>query len=94
MKVEMEATADLALAQLLNADLASAIGTLGPVFELAPEQRVDGLLSRLKGVRSQLTVPALRRHREAVELGHYIEGFGRDSARSTLPGAPRYQIGG
>ncbi|MEV8393018.1 MULTISPECIES: DNA-binding protein [unclassified Streptomyces] len=93
VKVEMEATADLALAQLLNADLASAIATLGPVFELPPEQRVDGLLLRLNGVRSQLTVPALHRHREAVELGHHIEGFRRDSARSTLPGAPRYQLG-
>ncbi|MEU5432306.1 hypothetical protein AB0G73_02885 [Streptomyces sp. NPDC020719] len=93
VKVEMEATADLALAQLLNADLASAIATLGPVFELPPEQRVDGLLLRLNGVRSQLTVPALHRQREAVELGHHIEGFRRDSARSTLPGAPRYQLG-
>ncbi|MEV0440504.1 DNA-binding protein [Streptomyces spectabilis] len=93
VKVEMEATADLALAHLLNADLESAITTLGPVFALPPEQRVDGLLSRLLGVRNQLTVPALHRHNEAVELGHHIEGFRRDSARSTLPGAPRYQIG-
>ncbi|AYG79954.1 hypothetical protein DWB77_02073 [Streptomyces hundungensis] len=93
VKVEMEATVDLALAQLLNTDLASAVATLQPVFDLPPEQRVDGLLARLQGVRSQLTVPALHRHNEAVELGHHIEGFRRDSARSTLPGAPRYQLG-
>ncbi|MEU5299781.1 DNA-binding protein [Streptomyces noursei] len=92
VKVEMEATADLALAQLLNGDLESALTTLGPVFELPPEQRVDGLLSRLKGVRTQLTVPALQRHREASELGHHIEEFSRDSARSTLPGVPRLEI--
>ncbi|SCF96479.1 hypothetical protein [Streptomyces sp. Ncost-T10-10d] len=89
----MEATADLALAQLLSGDLESAVATLGTVFELPPEKRVDGLLSRLKGVRAQLTVPALHRQREATTLGHQLEEFGRDSARSTLPGVPRYEIG-
>ncbi|MEU3373293.1 hypothetical protein ABZ734_22865 [Streptomyces sp. NPDC006660] len=92
VKVEMEATADLALAQLLNGDLESAVTTLGPVFQLLPEQRVDGLLARLRGVRTQLTVPALQRRREASELGHYIESFSRDSARSTLPGVPGLEI--
>lgn len=85
-------SADLAPGQLLNGDLESAVTTLGPVFELPPEKRVDGLLSRLQGVRTQLTVPALHRHREATELGRQLEGFGRDSARSTLPGTPRYEI--
>ncbi|MER6914311.1 hypothetical protein ABT354_21790 [Streptomyces sp. NPDC000594] len=89
----MEATADLALARLLDDDLESAATTLGPVFELPPEKRVDGLLSRLQGVRRQLTVPALHRHREATALGRRLEDFGRDSARSTLPGSPRYEIG-
>ncbi|MFJ8313041.1 MULTISPECIES: hypothetical protein [unclassified Streptomyces] len=84
---------DLALAQLLSGDLDSAVVTLAPVFELPPEQRVDGLLSRLTGVRSQLTAPAFQRNREAGELGRSIEGFSRDSASSTLPGAPRYEIG-
>ncbi|MFD7017167.1 DNA-binding protein [Streptomyces sp. NPDC059928] len=93
VKVEMEATADLALAQLLNGDFEAAVTTLGPVFELPPEQRVDGLLSRLKGVRTQLTVPALQRRHEASELGHYIEGFSRDSAKSAMPGVPRSAIG-
>jgi hypothetical protein len=93
-KVEMEASADLALAQLLSGDLESAVTALAPVFDLAPEKRVDGLLSRLKGVRAQLAAPELRGNREAADLAHHLEGFGRDSARSTIPGAPSYVIGG
>ncbi|GHA93276.1 DNA-binding protein [Streptomyces termitum] len=93
-KVEMEASADLALAQLLSRDFESAVTALGPVFDLPPEKRVDGLLSRLRGVRSQLAAPELRGRREAAELARHIEGFGRDSARSMLPGAPSTAIGG
>ncbi|WP_164737714.1 hypothetical protein [Streptomyces luteoverticillatus] len=89
-KVGAEAAADLALAQLLNQDLEAATSALEAVFNLDPEQRVDGLMLRMAGVRSQLLSAPFRQARIATELGERIEEFSLNSARLLLlPPAPR-----
>ncbi|MEW1929565.1 hypothetical protein [Streptomyces sp. NPDC088360] len=87
VKVEAEASADLAAGLLAAGELEEAVLAMEPVFTLPAEQRVDGLMSRLANVRVRLAAPGLRRTQAAISLAERVEDFALTSAR-TLVAAP------
>jgi tetratricopeptide (TPR) repeat protein len=84
-KVEIEAHIDLAHAYFLKGSLDAASETLASVFDLEPEERVEGVVSRLISVRSVLSRPQFRSYRPALELAVRIEVFAAESAGRIVP---------
>lgn len=87
-KVEAEAHIELAHAHLIKGSLDAARQTLADVFDMAPEARVEGIISRLIGVRGVLTRPPFRTSRPALDLASHIEVFAAESAGHLVPALP------
>lgn len=84
-KVEAEAHIDLAHAHLIKGSLDAASQTLVTVFELSPEERVEGVTNRLLGVRAVLSRPPFRASLPALDLASHIEAFAAESAGRLVP---------
>jgi hypothetical protein len=85
--VDMTARADLACAELAQGRLDAAHDALGPVWELAPEQRRHGLVERLAGVSNTLAGSPFASAAGTTALAERIRTF-------TAGSAPRSLLGG
>lgn len=82
------ASSDLAALRLRSGALDAASSALTPVLTLAPAQRVNSVLTRLRLVRTELTVPIYRNSPQARDLDEQIEEFTRDSVTTGLHSLP------
>jgi len=77
---EASASVDLAASRLLSDDVSGATDALSPVFTLPADKRVDGLVKRLRQVRTSLAaVPS----RETTALVGKIEVFTAETVTRT-----------
>lgn len=87
-EAKARASTDLATVHLRTGALDAASAALAPVLALPPTQRVTSVLTRLRIVRTELSVPLFHGSAQAQGLDEQIEEFGRDSVISGLHALP------
>lgn len=86
------ASADLAMARLLDNDVEAACAALAPVWAIPADQRVTGVLVRAGQIQHYLTQPTFRGSTVPRELRDRVEDFTRTATTNRLTGPALLQL--